>query len=395
MIAKHGCAPAGRDDRRQRGRYSGHRGLPPKTGGRSSGCCVETDGREPRQGCGRAYRFRRAGQEPDVHRRIDRHAQELARHHTDDGKGAAVYDDRSREDVFGASETGAPEPVADHGCGLPVSLDLSPRGPSTQYIEEVPGRGRHDPFGLADAINRHERTIQHHVGAHASEDSQRAQGLHRGPVDRVGLSGAAIDSLHRHEPIRIDDRQLPQEQRVHQAEERHGRSQAECERHHGHGDESRCRANSADGKPDVPPHRVQELERASQVDLLKLRARAAELRPGQPPRLGGIDAPVNEFLGVQFKMRIHLGGPLAELSLAFTRIEPAHLCFPPGRTHDAPDSASECDPAIRFVGQLTTAAWREAVEARAAPCLREPPGGSNPAALFEAMERGIQRSLLD
>src|SRR6185437_1060672 len=59
------------------------------------------------------------------------------------------------------------------------------------------------------------------------------------------------------------------------------------------------------------------------------------------------------------------------------------------------DHGGHAMPVLRFAGELLCARAREGIKARAAIIFRNAPFRANPAALFEADERGIEGALIE
>src|SRR5688500_7706768 len=66
-----------------------------------------------------------------------------------------------------------------------------------------------------------------------------------------------------------------------------------------------------------------------------------------------------------------------------------------GGAEGAVHGADDLVPPRRLFGELRAARRRQPVVARAAVVLRRPPEGGDPAAILEAMERRVERSVLD
>src|SRR5262249_40897158 len=62
---------------------------------------------------------------------------------------------------------------------------------------------------------------------------------------------------------------------------------------------------------------------------------------------------------------------------------------------DAPDRHCQATPLGGLGHELFAASARERVEARAAGVLRSAPFGGDPLACFEALQRGVERAMLD
>ena len=149
---------------------------------------------------------------------------EAGRHHTHDGEGIAVENERLADDLRVAAEAALPQAVAQQGDDVPVLRFLlgqerapQQRHPPQQGEEVRRDGGRVQPLGIARAG---EGRAERRVGARV------LQRLAAGPVVDVGGVGVVEDRdahlRHRppegHDAIRLRERQRPQQHGVHDAE---------------------------------------------------------------------------------------------------------------------------------------------------------------------------------
>ena len=205
--------------------------------------------------------------------------------------------------------------------------------------------------------------------------------------------------MNQDETTRIGDRQRAQHHRVEDGEGGSRRADAEPEREHGNGGESRL---AREGPPDVS-HVLRELVEQAHAALIPVRLLHL-IDPAERAARGGArvlrrQAAMHVVKGQQLEVgpdvvvQIGVAAKAAEHSLD-ARDEPAeerdHLFFQQPAHHG--DGAR---PVVGLGGQLLSAARRDRVKARPPIRLAETPRARDPPFLLEPEQRWIDRPLIE
>ena len=344
------------------------------------------------------------GRHPELKRVADERAVEALRRHADDRVRQAGEHLRFADDVGIAAEAVLPRLVADHRHRMRVATGVLARVESAaenrthaDRVEVV--RRDHAARRALGAIADAERRPRDFLGD--ERVGERAAALKIDPVGPRHVvpvrARAAIGAGHRDEAVLIDHERIrPQQDAFDPAE--HGGVGADAER------EAERREQ---GKPGIAPQHAQRVRRvaANVVDPAKhvgvprafLReCHSAEPRERRAPRRFGSHAAPDVVVGslgdVEAPLLVEV--PLGARERVSQAADPSHRC-PLREAQHLADALRQPFPAqLLFVEALQPRA-RQLVDPRAPVVRRRLPVGGDPAQMLHAMERGIERALLD
>ena len=319
------------------------------------------------------------------------------RHHADDRVARPVDADGAADHLRVGAEAPPPERVAEDRDRGPAAEVLAgqeraaEQRPHPEHREETVG-GLEAEHGLR-ALGAHEGHEPVTVGGDLREDARS-----RAPVAEVGKrnpvrfsAGAEARFVELHEAVGLLVGQRPQHDRVDQAEDGGGRADAQGQRGHDRRGEPRPPRQQPQREARVLHETVPE-ERAS--GLVEALARGGDVAE-RAARRGLASSRLRPLSRSRSISSCRCASISASKSACVRRCRDTGS--PPGRLgpEHAPDRGHDPAPAAGGACELGAARARERVETGPAVVVGGPPLRVDPAPRLQALQRRIERSVLD